>query len=635
MKDTEIAQEIIERIGGKENIISVVHCATRLRFKLRDDSKAQTEKLKASNKIIMVVNSGGQYQVVVGNHVADVFNAINTLIGSPVYKECDAGKAVPKEKLSSVLLDLISGIFAPILGVLAASGILKGFLALSLALEWLSPETGTYRILNATADSMFYFLPIFLAYTSSKKFNCGPFIPMVIAGALIHPEIANHFNVIFKANMGMGELPASETFLGFKITYISYASSVIPIILATWFSAKLEAFGMKTFHSSFKNLFTPLMCLVVVVPLTFLIIGPIATTLSSVVAGAFLLVYGLSPIVAGIFIGAIWQILVIFGIHWGLIPVMFNNIAVYGSDILMPLLLPAVFGQVGACIGLLMLTVDKQKRSLTSSAIISGIFGITEPAVYGVTLPKKKAFIFGCVGGALGGGIVGFFQAKIYSLGIVNIFTFSQIIPPEGVDTTVTGTILGTVIALILSATLTFVFFRKEMKVVPESNEEYKSNQVSASDIQISNVKINSPLVGALIPLKNVKDQAFASGVLGNGVAVVPTVGKAKSPVSGVIEFIFKTNHAFGIRSDDGVEILIHIGIDTVKLNGEHFIRKMQEGDKVNIGDVIVEFDIEAITQKGFDITTPIIITNTDELNSVEGFEPADVTEDDYIIIVN
>nr|AFN70954.1 beta-glucosidase [uncultured bacterium]AKN80695.1 PTS system glucoside-specific transporter [uncultured bacterium] len=609
MSYQDTAKAILAHIGGRENIYSFVHCATRLRFKLIDSQKADAQSLKSQPGIIMVVESGGQFQVVIGNHVSDVYHAVRKEAGLSDDAPMAAPSKVKKEKTSffSGLIDIISGIFTPFLGILAASGILKGFLALAQAFNCLTPGSGTWNILSASSDALFYFLPLVLGYTAGKKFGGNPFITMTIGGALVHPLMM----AAFEASTQAGAV--QETFLGIPVVFINYNSSVIPIIFASWVSCWLEKLGNRIFPAAVKNLFTPLLCLVITVPLTFLLIGPVATKLALGLANGYQIAHAFAPWLAGAIVGGLWQVCVIFGLHWGMIPVMMNNIAVFGHDSLMPLLLPAVMGQVGATLGILLRTCDKNMKTLAGSSATAGVFGITEPAVYGVTLPNRRAFIFGCVAAALGSAIVALSHTHSYSFGFVNIFTLAQVIPPSGVDASVTGMIIGTLTALLLSCILTMLFALPRKAAVSESEKTQPAAQVSASENDIL-----SPMTGTVLALNDVPDETFASGLLGDGIAIIPSDNKVVAPFAGEVASLFQTKHAIGLLSDSGIEVLIHVGIDTVKLDGKPFTAHVEVGARVQQGDLLLEFDRQAIIDAGYDLATPVIISNSDEYHAIE-----------------
>ncbi|GLV15352.1 TPA: PTS beta-glucoside transporter subunit IIABC [Klebsiella quasipneumoniae subsp. similipneumoniae] len=608
MEYKALAQDILNRVGGKENIVSLVHCATRLRFKLKDNGKADAEGLKANPGVIMVVESGGQFQVVIGNHVHDVWQAVRQEAGLSDDSEPTA-ESVEKGSLLGQIIDVVSGIFTPFIGVLAASGILKGMLALAVVCGWLTPQQGTYKIWFAASDALFFFFPLFLGYTAGKKFGGNPFVSMVIGGALTHPLMIQ----AFEASQAPGA--AVEHFLGIPVTFINYSSSVIPIILASWVCCWLERKSNALLPSSMKNFFTPAICLAVVVPLTFLLIGPLATWLSHLLAQGYQIIYAVAPWLAGAAMGALWQVCVIFGLHWGLIPLMINNLTVLGHDSMLPMLLPAVMGQVGAVLGILLKTRDARQKVLAGSAFSAGIFGITEPAIYGLTLPLRRPFIFGCVAGAIGGAIVGFSNAHVYSFGFGNIFTVAQMIPPQGLDSTVWGGVVGIFAALIISCGLTFFAGLPRASAAPGA---VAVAPVSANDIL-------APMSGSVIALDQVPDSTFASGLLGKGVAIIPAVGKVIAPFPGEVASLFQTKHAIGLQSDSGIELLIHVGIDTVKLDGVPFTAHVKEGDRVQAGDLLIEFDRQAILDAGYDLATPIIISNSDDYREIDTVVPSAV----------
>ena len=595
-----LAQDILSHIGGRENIVTLVHCATRLRFKLKDNHKADAEGLKKNPGVIMVVESGGQFQVVIGNHVHDVWQAVRSEAG--LADELSAATEGEKTggNVFNHLIDIVSGIFTPFIGILAASGILKGLLALAVVCGWLSVESGTYKIWFAASDALFFFFPLVLGYTAGKKFGGNPFITMVIGGALTHPTMIAAFN----ASQQSGEM--TDAFLGIPVTWFNYSASVIPIILAAWVSCWLEKQSSRRLPASMKNFFAPLICLSVTVPLTFLVIGPLATGLSQILANGYQWIYALAPWLAGAALGALWQVCVIFGLHWGLVPLMINNLAVLGHDSMLPMLLPAVMGQVGAALGVFLRSRDARQKMLAGSSVTAEIFGITEPAVYGVNLPLRRPFIFSCVAGAIGGAIVGLSSTHVYSFGFANIFTIAQMIPPGGVDSTLWGGIAGTLLALTLGCGMTLV------AGMPRNTAPDAALPVTPGEDDIL-----SPMTGTVLGLGQIPDPTFASGLLGQGVAIIPSDNKVIAPFAGEVASLFQTRHAIGLLSHSGIELLIHVGIDTVRLDGKPFTAHVKVGDAFRAGDLLLEFDRQAILDAGYDLATPIIITNSDEYPEV------------------
>jgi len=612
MKYEQLAKDIIENVGGRENINSVVHCITRLRFKLKDESKANTEVLKDMDGVVTVMQSGGQYQVVIGNHVQDVYKAVVEVGG---FGANDAPAEEDKDtNLFNRFIDVISSIFSPILGVLAATGMIKGLNALFVALGWLDTTSGTYQILNAIGDSLFYFFPIFLGYTAIKKFGGSPFIGMAIGAALVYPTLSTvtagePLYTLFSGTLF--ESPVYITFLGIPVILMSYASSVIPIIIASFFAAKAEKGFRKITPDVVKTFIVPFATLLVVVPVTFLLIGPLATWAGQLLGQATLFIFNLSPIIAGLFIGGLWQVFVIFGLHWGLVPIAINNLTVYGADPVLALAFAASFAQIGAVLAVWIRIKNQKMKSLSAPAFISGIFGVTEPAIYGITLPLKKPFIMSCIGGAVGGAIFAIANSAVYMIGGLGIFGIPSMIPPTGeLGISFWAVVPAIGVAFVLSFFLTYFFGLSKEHVTADPASEKVAVQKEEA-LLVGNQIVASPMEGLIRPLSEIGDAAFSSGALGQGVAIEPTEGRLFAPVSGIVTALFPTKHAIGITADSGAEILIHIGMNTVQLGGEHFTALVEQGARVEKGQLLIEFDIEAIQKAGFEITTPVVVTDT------------------------
>lgn len=611
MKYEQLAKEIIKNVGGRENINSVTHCITRLRFKLKYEEKANTEILKNMDGVVTVIQSAGQYQVVIGNHVADVYQALISN-GEIVSEYSDGGT---KEKVNPInkLIDIISGVFAPALGVLAATGMIKGFNALFIALRWITPESGTYNILQALGDSLFYFFPIFLGYTASKKFKLNHFVGMAIGAALVHPSLLGLTTGTPLYTLFQGTAIESNvyiTFLGIPVILMSYSSSVIPIIFATYVAAKIEKLFNKLIPEVVKTFLVPFFTLLVIVPLTFIVIGPISTWTGQLLGALILKIYDLSPIIAGAFMGGFWQVFVIFGLHWGFIPIAINNLSVFNYDTLLPLILGASFAQVGVVLAILIKTKNKKLKTLSISAFISGIFGVTEPAIYGITLPKKRPFILSCIAGAVGGSITGFTNTKEYMIGGLGIFAIPSHINPEtGLDRGFYGALLSMLVSFLVGFALMIIFGFNDEKT---SKQEIKGIDDIKENLLIKQEVIVSPLRGEIKALSEVKDEAFSKGILGKGIAIEPKEGQVFSLADGVLTTFFKTGHAIGITTEGGAEVLIHVGMDTVQLEGKYFTPRAKQGDKIKKGDLLLEFDKNAIEEAGYSLITPVVVTNSD-----------------------
>ncbi|WP_339313994.1 beta-glucoside-specific PTS transporter subunit IIABC [Paenibacillus sp. FSL M7-0896] len=609
MKYEALAKDIIKHVGGKENINGLSHCVTRLRFKLKNEAVANTDVLKNMDGIVTVIQSGGQYQVVIGNHVSEVYAQVMTAGGlQEGGSETASGE---KMGLFNSFIDMISGVFSPTLGVLAATGMIKGFTALFLTVGLLTKESGTYQILNALGDCLFYFFPIFLGYTSAKKFGANIFIGMAIGATLVYPS----FGTITAAGEPLYTLfsgtifesPVYITFLGIPVILMSYTSSVIPIIISTYIGSKLEAFFRKVTPSVVRTFLVPFFTLLVTVPLALIAIGPVSTWAGQLLGQGTLFLYNLSPVIEGLLVGAFWQVFVIFGLHWGLVPIALNNMAVLKSDPILAASFGASFAQTGAVLAIMLRTKNAKLKSLSIPAIISGIFGVTEPAIYGITLPRKKPFILSCVAAAVGGGIVGLMGTKGYILGGLGIFGIPSYISPDGMDKGFYGAIAAIVISFILGFILVFFSgFKDEEAVDSKSGGTARSNLVKQETV-------GSPLKGQIRALSELTDEAFSTGAMGKGIAIEPLEGKVYSPVDGVLTTLFASGHAIGITSDNGVDILIHVGKDTVKLKGKHFTPRAKQGDTVTKGQLLMEFDVAAIREAGYTLTTPVIISNSGE----------------------
>lgn len=607
MKYEKLAKDIIKHVGGKENVNSLTHCITRLRFKLKDEKKANTDILKNMDGVVTVVQSGGQYQVVIGNHVPDVYADVVAIGGFQTSAEDESSDK--KTGILNTFIDTVSGVFAPTLGVLSATGMIKGFLALFVTLKMLDSTSGTYTILYSIADCLFYFFPIFLGYTAAKKFKLNEFTGMAIGAALVYPTIANLTSTgkpLYNVFTGtVIESSVYLTFLGIPVILMSYSSSVIPIVLSAYAGSKIEKVFKKVIPDVVKTFLVPFCTLLVTVPLAFIIIGPLATWAGKLLGAFTLAIYNLSPVIAGLFMGAFWQVFVIFGLHWGFIPIVINNIATLHYDPIIMLTFAASFAQTGVVGAVLLKTKSKKLKSLSIPAFISGIFGVTEPAIYGITLPRKKPFILSCIAASIGGAIAGLMGSKAYMLGGLGIFGIPNAIGPDGMDKGFYGSIIAIIVGFVLGFVLMlFTKLEEDKEVTKESKTE---NPLVKQEI------LSSPLKGEVKPLSEVKDEAFAKGALGKGIAIEPVEGKVIAPVDGVLTTFFPTGHALGITSTNGAEILIHVGMDTVQLEGKYFTPKAKQGDAVKAGDVLLEFDIKAIKNEGYSVITPVIITNSDQ----------------------
>ncbi|QDG81521.1 beta-glucoside-specific PTS transporter subunit IIABC [Weissella cibaria] len=582
-----LAKEILTDVGGKENINTAWHCATRLRFKLKDEAKAQTEKIENLDGVVTVVQSAGQYQVVIGNSVANVFEPLSKLagLGNGGESATTTDEPVEKDSLINRFIGFISSVFTPFLGAMAGTGVLKGLLTLLSVTGVLKETSGAYQIWYAAADGFFYFLPVFLAITAARRLKVNEFVAIGLAVALLYPNLV--------AAMGR---KTQLDFFGIPVVSATYSSSVIPILLAIWLLSYIQPVFDKFFHESVRNIFTPMFSLALLMPITVLAIGPLGTGVGTVLSGAVEAIYNVAPLIAGAIMGALWEVFVIFGVHWTFVPVITNTIAVSGHDPLQPILTVAVIAQAGALLGVFLKTKNTKLKSLSGSATLSALLGITEPGIYGVTLKLKKPFIFAVIGGAIGGAIAAVGGAQATAMTLVSLLGVPTFIGPGFMSA-----VIGLGVGFIIPTVLTYFFgVPAEEQTGTDINET-----VSAGE------QLNAPIQGTILPLSAVKDPVFASEAMGKGLAIVPTNNDLVAPADATVAAVYPSKHAIGLVTDAGAEILLHIGIDTVQLDGQHFEQFVEQGQKVKVGDKLVTFDRAAIAAAGYDTTVMMIVTNT------------------------
>ncbi|WP_318372516.1 beta-glucoside-specific PTS transporter subunit IIABC [Enterobacter sp.] len=599
----KLASDILREVGGEKNINSFTRCATRLRLVLNEtpaQAKAQVQKLPG---VIAVVESGGQFQVVIGTHVADVFNALSAIIG----EDNTGNTSKPKTRWLDAVIGTMSAVFAPIVYILAAAGILQGLLIVVALIDADVKTTGTFEILNFMSWTPFAFLPVFIAITAARHFKCNPFIAVLCCCALINPE--------WSAMAGRIANGESITFLLIPLAKTVYTSSVLPPLFLVWALSWLEKRVEKAIPDVVSALFTPLICFVIIVPLTLLIIGPVTTWAAMGIASGYNALFAAAPAVAAAVIGGVWQIIVIFGVHWGITPVIMANFDTQGYDSFQAYQTIAVIGQMAAVFGVFLKTRNRELKTTSMSAGITAIFGITEPAIYGVTLRFKKPFICGCIGGAVGAVVASLFGSLYYAYAALpGLFTLVNAISPDAPMSFI-GELAGSATAIILTIVLVqFVGF--DDPVAEETlTEEKEPAPVSAPVTTAAKTSLDlaSPLNGDVIALEEVADDAFAQKVLGDGIAIRPQSGQVVAPCDARVETLIDSHHAIGLSCDNGAELLIHVGMNTVNLQGQHFRPLVKEGDVVKAGTPLLEFDKEAIERAGYDLTTPVLVINSDE----------------------
>ncbi len=650
-KYEDLAKEIVKNVGGKENVSSLTHCITRLRFKLKEESRANDDVLKKMEGVVTVMKSGGQYQVVIGNHVPEVYADVLPLLGAEDESPGNEDDA-PSGSLFNRAIDAISGIFQPILGIMAACGMVKGLNALFVAIGLYGDTGGAYLVFNAVGDGLFHFLPLFLGYTAAKKFRLKPMIGLVIGAIMCYPAVQNSAlsqggEALYTLFAGtMFESDVYTTFFGIPMITMDYTGTVIPVIFVVYFASKCERFFSKFVPDLVKFFFVPMLTLLVAIPVGFLAIGPVAVFGSTIIAEAVISVRNFSPLLAGAIVGGTWQILVIFGLHWGFIPVYINNIMTNGYDNVMMPFFACTFATSAVVLAIFWKTKDKKLKEMAFPNFISGIFGVTEPAIYGILLPLKKPFVISCIAGCIGGGFYGAFNFRKFMMGGMGIFEFPAMIEPDGSLGNLIVAGVGVVLTMVIAFTATMIFYREDAPAAEalaepasESVQEAEKTEASAQQKEkqlVNRLEIASPIKGKVVKQADMKDEAFGSGALGKGVAVQPEEGKVYAPADGVISALFPTLHAIGITTDTGAELLIHVGLDTVQLNGEGYRASVSEGDRVKKGALLLEFDIALIKSRGFSTETPVLVTNAEDyLDVVETSADRVTAGDELLKILN
>lgn len=591
----KLALDIIDVVGGQKNIVNATRCATRLRLVLKETPEGAKEKVSALAGVITVVENNGQFQVVIGTHVGEVYDSVAKALNLDAStQEIEQ----PKQSIVNRIIATMSAVFAPFVYILAAAGLLQGVLILITMATPAFAETGTYEILNFMSWTPFTFLPIFIAITASKHFKCNTYIAILCCCALVNQSWAD-----IAARIADGDI---VRFLGVKLSETTYTSTVLPPLLLVWVLSYLEHFIEKKLPDAAKPLLTPLICFVIMVPATIIVIGPASAITANAIANGYNALVAFAPALAGAIIGGLWQIFVIFGVHWGITPVVLANFDMNGCDTFQAFQTIAVVAQVAAAFGVFIKSRNKEFKGVALSAGVTGIFGITEPTIYGVTLRLKKPFICGCAGGAIGAVVLSFFHSAYYAYaGLPGLLTIVNAINKDA-----PMSFVGEALACVIASVITIVAIQIVGFDDPVDESEEKEEKEEK--------EIESPLAGTVIPLSEVDDEVFASEMMGKGCAVIPEEGKVYAPFDGKVVGLLDSHHAVGMESTDGVEVLIHVGMDTVKLNGRCFTIHVEEGEQVKKGQLLLEFDIPGIKEAGYEVTTPIIITNSDEFNDVE-----------------
>lgn len=589
---TTLARDIIKNVGGKENISGLKHCITRLRFNLKDESKANDDVLKNMKGVVTVAKGSGQYQVVIGNHVGDVYAEVMEQLGA--IQESTKKTEEKKKSLAATIYDFLPAVFGPCISLLCAAGMIQGFSSLFVYLGWMSEEGGLYQLLYAMGNTAFYFFPVLLGASTARKLKMDTWLGMLIGAAMMYPTIQGVDLNLFG-----------------KVVNVSYTSTVIPVILTVLFASVLQKQINKFMPRDLKGFMTPTLVYLISVLIGFLFIGQIANWISQVLADGIMTIYNFSGLIAGFIVGGLWQVLIIFGVHNGLGALAFISFTTSGETPLTSMWSIVGYSTCAVLLAIWIRTKDRDLKSVTLPAFLSGLCGISEPAIFGVLLPRKKFFIISCLGGAIGGAYVGLMGITQKIQGGFGVFSLPIYVAQGTYDCV--NMCIALALGILIPFVATMILFRDEKNESVET-EENKTAEIESAK---GTVEIVSPLSGKKIELGKVQDDAFSQEILGKGIGIEPSEGTVTAPADGVVTTLFPTLHALGITTDEGVELLIHIGLNTVDLNGKYFKAFVKQGEKVKKGQKLLEFDMKAIKAAGYIMESPVIVTNSEDYESV------------------
>lgn len=608
MNYQELAQTIIEKIGGEKNISGLTHCATRLRFNLKEEGKAQTDLLKQTDGVMGVVSKGGQYQIIIGSDVSSVYKEILKEIPVLDGEHVEANEK-DERGTASKIIDTITGIFTPILPAITAAGMLKAVLSLLVVFNAIDKTGQTYIIIDFMADSAFYFLPILLAASSAQKFKTNMYLAMMVGGILLHPNFVGMVNAIKEAGEGGIHL------FGLPISAVTYGSSVIPIILAVWFMSFVEPMADKVSPKAIKFFSKPLITIAIVGTVSLVVVGPLGYFISDAISNGIKALENFSPWLVPTIIGSLTPLFVATGTHYGLVPIGINNRMTSGYDsVIYPGMLASNLGQGAASLAVGVKSKDSSIKQLAASAGLTGLFGITEPALYGVNLRFKTPLYAAMIGGGFGGLFMGITRVKNFTGGSPGLLTLPSYIGDDTLKHLYMACI-GAAISIVLSFVISYILYRDP--VTESSKTTIKNSEGNTISKENVITEVVTPIKGEVVDLKEVEDGMFSEEILGKGFAVKPIEGVVYAPVSGTVTAVFDSKHAIGLTSDSGLELLIHIGIDTVKLNGVGYEYFVEKGQNIKIGDKLIEFDLEKIAEKGYNIITPVVLTNLTDFGDI------------------
>lgn len=619
-----LGQKILERVGGKENVEGLVHCMTRLRFTLKDESIVDDELVKKTKGVMGIMKKGGQYQIIIGNEVAAVYKEIFKLGNFQEASNNNVVKPKKKQNMFSEILDVISGIMSPVIPAIIGAAMIKVLLTVLPMIGILSDTSQTYQLLSVVGDGAFYFMPVLIAMSAAKKFGANPYYAVSIALILLHPN----FSAMLEGIKEGGE--TLKFFNVIPVSYAFYAYSVIPIIMSVWILPHIEKFVDKITPTITKNFLKPMLVMLIIGPIVMVAIGPLGSILGNILSSAVYFIHDKLGFIAVGLVAAIFPFIVMTGMHHAFTPIKLGVLASTGFEGFICIAeFASNMAQGAAALAVSVKSKNKDvKQSAGSSAFSALVAGITEPALYGTTLRFKKPMMGACIGAGIGGLVGGFFQMKCYGVATPALVTIPQYIE-QGNPKSIIYVLITAAVTIVGSFVASYLIGFDDPVEEDEENEE----KLVIKSLN-TGVKVASPLSGEMVELSQVNDATFASGIIGKGTAIIPTKGQIIAPFDGVVDAFFDTGHAIGLKSNEGIEMLIHVGIDTVNLGGKYFNPKKSQGDKIKAGDIILEFDIQGIISEGYEVVTPVIITNSDSYMDIIVENKSIVNEKEYIMTV-
>lgn len=623
------AKKILHKLGGKENVISLVHCMTRLRFTLKDESIVDDESVKKIKGVMGIMKKAGQYQIIIGNDVANVFAELNKLGDFTNELPQNSTQNKEKQNIFSKLMDTISGIMAPVIPAIIGAAMIKVLLTLLPMIGVISTKSDTYNLLSVMGDGAFFFMPVLIAISASKKFGTNMYYAASMALIMLHPNFISLMNQAHEAE-------ETVKFLNFlPVTYASYAYSVIPIILAVWSLKYVERLVDKITPVVTKNFLKPMLVVLIEAPIALIILGPLGAICGNVLSTVVYAIHDKLGFIAIGIVAGVYPFVVMAGMHHAFTPIKLGMIATTGFENFICIgELCSNMAQGAASLAVAVKSKNKEFKQIAGSSAFSALFaGITEPALYGVTLRLKRPMLGACIGAAVGGLFGGFFQMKCFGIATPAIVTIVQYVE-KGKPQSLLFAALTILLTVVVTFVATMIIGFEDVADEEDEIDVFELENKEEVPVMEQEIQISSPVEGKVISLSEVSDATFMQEILGKGVAIIPENGIVYAPFDGKVDVMFETGHAVGLVADNGVELLVHIGIDTVNLEGKYFAPKKKAGEDIKKGDILIEFDIEKIKKAGYDVTTPVIVSNTDQYANVEKIAVGDVKTNSNIIAV-